>query len=592
MRVTLLFPPSLCLPNQMYYALPLLAGALRSAGHVPTCVDLNLACADRLTEPAMTEELLAVAEDMHRLALERNERRWASEVRRHVDNNAAIVRRGPAFKRALRTPASYYDRRSFHESFWGLVEVLAAFYALDPLVSPFRRDFRAAMRDNQQQDHWTVLTHLYGSGLVEQEILAHRPELIGVCLAFPEQAVECVRMLRQIRARAPGIPICVGGPLVTGFAEEWLGDGFLFDYCDYVCVGDGERTIVELCEAMAGKRRLEEVTNLCFRREDGSVHRPAERWLADLDEAPTPDFDSCDLARSFTPEPIYPLMLSRGCYWGKCTFCSIGWRENYRMAGKEKMRRDLETVIARGGRYVQLQDSSVPPTAAKHFASILRDQGLPITWVGNMKFERCLTDAQWCRHIGGAGGCRSLLMGFEAADQRLLDLMQKGYRLADLPLMLRNLRDAGVSVEMLWFLGFPTQTRADVLTTARWLVEHRHEFGMSAFVGDYFLHPDTEVFERPADFGVTILGQDNDHMRYQVAEGMQPEEAAILKMLLAGNNNRTLTCNGSHLPLIAQNGLELGEMARPATLPSSVTTFCTRTTTSVVPDGPSVVGSQ
>ncbi len=70
---------------------------------------------------------------------------------------------------------------------------------------------------------------------------------------------------------------------------------------------------------------------------------------------------------------------------------------------------------------------------------------------------------------------------------------------------------------------------------------------MSAFVGDYFLHPDTEVFERLANFGIEILGLDNDHVQYTVDCGMQPEEASLLKKLLAGNNNRTLTCNGSHL---------------------------------------------
>ncbi len=42
-------------------------------------------------------------------------------------------------------------------------------------------------------------------------------------------------------------------------------------------------------------------------------------------------------------------------------------------------------------------------------------------------------------------------------------------------------------------------------------------------------HPDTEVFEHPADFGIEILGLDNDHVQYTVDRGMQPEEASLLK---------------------------------------------------------------
>ena len=165
-------------------------------------------------------------------------------------------------------------------------------------------------------------------------------------------------------------------------------------------------------------------------------------------------------------------------------------------------------------------------------------------------------------------------MGFEAADQRLLDMMQKGYELADLPAMLRNLRHGGISVEVLWFIGFPTQTRADALATARWLVDHRGEYGMTAFVGDYLLHPDTEVFWRAADFGVTLHGHVDDHLDYEVAAGMQPHEAALLKRLLACNNNRTLTCNGSHLPQLAVRGIDLGGVARPMAVSPAVAAFC------------------
>jgi hypothetical protein len=150
MRVTLLFPPSLCLPNQVYYALPQLAGELRRAGHEPRCVDLNLACADRLLEPAMVEELLGVAQRLRRNAEAAGDHRWSAEIQRHVDTNEAVVRAGPLLKRNLREAARYHDKRTFHDSFWGIVDALAAFYTLDPLVSPFRPDFQPT-----RSIHWS-----------------------------------------------------------------------------------------------------------------------------------------------------------------------------------------------------------------------------------------------------------------------------------------------------------------------------------------------------------------------------------------------------------------------------------------------------
>ena len=66
MNVTLAFPPSLCLPNQAYHALPVLAGALRDAGHRARCVDLNLAAADRLLTGERIDRYLAHAFEAER----------------------------------------------------------------------------------------------------------------------------------------------------------------------------------------------------------------------------------------------------------------------------------------------------------------------------------------------------------------------------------------------------------------------------------------------------------------------------------------------------------------------------------------------
>jgi radical SAM superfamily enzyme YgiQ (UPF0313 family) len=200
-------------------------------------------------------------------------------------------------------------------------------------------------------------------------------------------------------------------------------------------------------------------------------------------------------------------------------------------------------------------------------------ENLGLTWIAPFKFERVLTRPEYCDHLG-RGGCRSMLMGFESSDQRLLDLMQKGYDVQHLESMLANLRGAGISAELLWFIGFPTQTRKDVLDTAMYLYERRGRFGLTAFVGEYNLHPDTEVFERAKDFGVTVHGIDDNHCLYSVESGISSDEAATLRRMLSGNNNRTLTCNGSHLPHLSVTGIDLSGLERPPIVPPEVVAYC------------------
>ena len=54
----------------------------------------------------------------------------------------------------------------------------------------------------------------------------------------------------------------------------------------------------------------------------------------DMGTLPPPDYDGLPLEKYFAPELVLPYDPTRGCYWGKCTFCHYGLAEvgtaNYR----------------------------------------------------------------------------------------------------------------------------------------------------------------------------------------------------------------------------------------------------------------------
>ncbi|MFG0320307.1 MAG: B12-binding domain-containing radical SAM protein [Planctomycetota bacterium JB042] len=567
MDVALVFPPAVSLPNRLYHALPLLAGALHRAGHRARALDLNLLAADLLLTDARTDRYLRLA---HHHADSSS-----PEARRTLDAREAGLRRGPASKETLRDPVRFFEPATFRDAFWNVVDALAFFGQLDPIVSPHRETFAADLGRFAEEDPWTVHRDLREEALLDA-VLAGAPGLVGITLAFPEQAAETVRLAKRLRERAPDVHLALGGPLVTQFADKWLEDGFAFRFVDSVCVGDGGETIVRLAEALAGNGALEEVPNLARPDGRGGVRRPGTVLLDDLDALPSPDFGAADLSLEFAPQPIFPAMTARGCYWGRCTFCSIGWRENYRLASEETIRRDLvDLARTHGARYVQLQDSSLPPRSAPVVARVVEEEGLDLHWVAGMKFERALLDPAYCEALA-RGGCRSLMLGFESATQRLVDRMDKGFRVEDVPRMLDNLRGAGISAELLWFVGFPSETRREALHTARTLAGLRERFGLAAFVSEYQLHPDTIVFDRPRDFGLEVTGEENGVCSYVAEAGMQIEDVLEVKEMLADSNNRTLVCNGSHLPHLVETGLDLSGLARPLVVSERLVEACER----------------
>jgi radical SAM superfamily enzyme YgiQ (UPF0313 family) len=268
-------------------------------------------------------------------------------------------------------------------------------------------------------------------------------------------------------------------------------------------------------------------------------------------------------------------MTSRGCYWGRCTFCGLGWRENYRSASPATIARHVDDLATRwGARYVQVFDSSLPPHGGRVLAEAIRDCGAPIRWCAGFKFATHLLDAGYARVLHD-GGCRSAQMGFESANQDILDLMDKGFELADVPAILRNFHEAGISTELLWFIGFPGETREHVLRTVRFLKEHERLFEFAAFVGDWRLHPDTIVFARPQDFGVRITGSDNDASTYELERGLSTAETRELKRMFAPTNNRTLLCSGIYFPHLVENGRLRREFHQPFAVPPSALAFLT-----------------
>lgn len=563
MRVTIAFPSSLSLPNQIYYSLPILAGALRRAGHEPRCVDLNLAAADRLLDDRMAERYLKMAHDTLSLKAAAGSGDCAAASRRALAELEPNVREGERFKLLLRDKDKFYDQELFLRAFLGIKDALSFYYQLDAVFSPYRKRFGADVIEHVEAEPWSPLSDLYREGLVD-EVLANEPELVGVCVAFPEQAADSVCLARALRTRRPDLHICFGGPLLNVKPDAWLADDWLLRYADTIVLGDGAKALAELCDALEGRRDLEQVPNLVYRDGSGKVRRPdGVPLLEEMDELPLADFDACDLNRAFLPRPIYPLATSLGCYWGKCAFCSSGWREHFRQASLDRLRQELLAISRQPeARYVQLQDSCAPPRGAAMLAQVIQEENLDLYWVGGMRLEQDFLDRSFCENLA-RGGCRSLCLGFESANQQVLDTMDKGFLLEQVPAMLDNLRQSGISADLVWFVGFPTETESHVRKTLEFLYDHRHRYGMSSFVGDYQMHPDTVVFRRPQDFGVKILGMDNGFSRYITEQGIQQDRLLEIKQRLAVIDNRTLMCNGSHLPHLVESGIDISRISRP-----------------------------
>jgi len=118
-----------------------------------------------------------------------------------------------------------------------------------------------------------------------------------------------------------------GGPDPTINVEECLV------YCDFVCIGEGEKAIVDIASALDEKRDIKEVKNLAYLEGNTVVRNSLYPLIANLDDLPFKDIDKDNkfcieydaLIKEFSMinnrnRYLYDLVSARGCPY-KCSYC-------------------------------------------------------------------------------------------------------------------------------------------------------------------------------------------------------------------------------------------------------------------------------
>ena len=174
-----------------------------------------------------------------------------------------------------------------------------------------------------------------------------KPGYIGICIQSCSRG-SVYKLVDRIRKIDKSVAIILGGPFAS-IKYELLLKNFPVDY---VVIGDGERTMVELLNCIENKGRLKDVKGIAFLSGGRLCVTPERRKEIDLDSLPFPAFDlfkdferkvnltgdkkseAADfiLGKRCTAVKNSLLMLSsRGCIYN-CNFCPMS------VVSKDKIR--------------------------------------------------------------------------------------------------------------------------------------------------------------------------------------------------------------------------------------------------------------
>jgi hypothetical protein len=212
---------------------------------------------------------------------------------------------------------------------------------------------------------------------------------------------------------------------------------------------------------------------------------------------------------------VLPYDPTRGCYWGKCTFCHYGLAEVGTAAYRERelagIVEHLRTLSEKHGtRYFYFSQDSVAPKTIVKLSQAIVDAGLDIRWATDLKPEKYLTKerAETLRKAGAV----ACALGVESGSPRVLALIDKGAPVEVVSTVVDHLAGAGIAAEAMCFTDFPTETHDEALATLDFLGDRTDRLAVY-IVGEFGLTHGSLVAQSPERFGIRETWElEGDHL--------------------------------------------------------------------------------
>jgi anaerobic magnesium-protoporphyrin IX monomethyl ester cyclase len=263
--------------------------------------------------------------------------------------------------------------------------------------------------------------------------------------------------------RAHGRRVVIGGSHVTFMAEEAL------QHADYVARGEGgEQLMLELIDALEGRRELADVGGLSYMADGEAVHNPLRERLAALDELPFPDLEAIVGHEHLHTMPI---MTSWGCPFA-CNFCSVT-----AMFGRKYRFRSAESVLAeikeKQPKRIFFYDDNMAADKKrlKHLLQLMIDEGLDIPWSAQVRTD-VVRDPELLS-LMQRSGCQVVYLGLESVNQDTLDGFEKSQTVEDIERSIKVLHEYGICSHGMFVLGADTDTVQTVRDTVTFAKKNR-----------------------------------------------------------------------------------------------------------------------
>lgn len=315
-------------------------------------------------------------------------------------------------------------------------------------------------------DHEVRILDAVAEGLdyegIETAVRNFAPDVVGI-QAMTQVLIDVVRVVNVVKGVDKNIHVCIGGPHAYIYPKETA----LLPGVDSVIPVEGEIAFTELVNSLKKCRSLEGVSGLVYKENGTLKENNGAKWIKELDSLPPPARHMVPKEKYYciieTDSPMTTMISTRGCPYN-CSFCLGFERGRYRERSVEKVVEELESCIRDGYRDIFFWDSifTVKKDRVIKICQEIINRKMRVSW--SMRARINHIDEEMLVKLREAG-CKRIQYGIEAGNDKTLKLMRKGITTEQIQRCIRLTKQFGLTVYGDFMIGFPGESRQDILGT-------------------------------------------------------------------------------------------------------------------------------
>ena len=346
-----------------------------------------------------------------------------------------------------------------------------------------------AIAENWQNPQETDTDYIFGlhGEQLREKISSISPDVVGISMLFSFNSESAFSVASIVKEINQDITVILGGSGCSVDPKRYLAKPEV----DYMVVGEGEQTVVELIRKINSENfeELKNIQGIGYKRQGELLLTESRPLIDDLDSISLPAWNlfpmgnyaaAARTARGSRQSYSYSdhwasMVTSRGCPFN-CNFCSIKLTmgRKFRPRSPENIIGEIDLLVNTFGiKHINFEDDNFTfnKDRVRSICRLILEKGYEITWSCPNGIRADIIDEDMVKQMKETG-CKRVFVAPESGVQRVVDnVINKHLDLKKVEEAVRLFKKYDITVDGSFVIGSIGETKKEIRETIRYALK-------------------------------------------------------------------------------------------------------------------------